>query len=139
VSPRRYNDLPHELLTQVVTLDITFSNTDRTVQSGNLLEDGGRKLWIVDHGSCRFLFRTDATSTPALPPDHIFTGWEEAFDARWLKPLSSTLIQQTIAEIPAEWLAEAQLSSEAVTHAIEACLVRARRVSCLRGISKDLE
>jgi hypothetical protein len=127
VPTRRYNDLPYELLAQVVTLDITFSNTDRTAQSGNLLEDGDRKLWIVDHGSCRFLFRADATLSPALPSDHIFAGWEEVFDARWLKSLSSSLIEQTIADIPGEWLAETQLSSEAVNHAIQACIGRARR------------
>jgi hypothetical protein len=115
----RYNSLPHDFVSQVVTIDRVFANFDRSVKSGNLLEDSDRRLWIVDHGSCRFLSGAVASVTPALPAGHIFAGWEDAFESRWLKPITSSLIAETVAEIPPEWLAETQLSRTDIIDSIE--------------------
>ncbi|MGH8019132.1 MAG: hypothetical protein ACREIA_12730 [Opitutaceae bacterium] len=117
--PASYNSLPHDLVSQIVTIDLVFANWDRSMRSGNLLEDRARRHWIVDHGSCRFLFQPVAGTLQPLPPDRAFAGWEEAFDPRWLRPVSPALIVQTTAEIPDEWLAETRLTRDDIARAID--------------------
>jgi hypothetical protein len=97
--------LPEEFISQVVTLDLTFSNLDRSSASCNLLREPSGRRWIIDHGSCRFLFRRGAVSK-VLPDDHVFRGRVDAFDGRWLKPLVPALVEKTVAEVPEQWLME---------------------------------
>jgi hypothetical protein len=122
IPPVRYNTLPDELVSQVVTLDLVFANWDRSEQSTNLLEDRNRRAWIIDHGSCRFLFQPEATLPRTLPLNHIFTDWAEAFDARWLTPMNTPLIDATLLEIPNLWLRETNLSRDTIRQKIDACL-----------------
>jgi hypothetical protein len=109
-----YNALPHAFVAQVVSLDLTFANWDRTVRSGNLLVDRRGQPWIVDHGSCRFLFQASRAEPYRLPADHVFAGWEAAFEPGWLGRVSPDLVAATVAEIPEAWLVEAGLSREGV-------------------------
>ncbi len=111
VSAADYNALPHELVSQVVTLDLAFANWDRPTRSGNLLEDRRGRRWIVDHGSCRFLFQPCANGPRVLPPDHAFAGWEGTDDARWLRAVDAALVAEVVAEIPDLWLSEAGLKA----------------------------
>lgn len=99
------NALPEEFISQVVTLDLAFSNLDRSAASCNLLRQSSGEKWIIDHGSCRFLFRRGAISH-SLAKDHLFHGREQSFDARWLEPLQPSLVAETVAEVPDSWLAE---------------------------------
>jgi hypothetical protein len=127
VPPDRCNALPYDFVSQVVTLDLVFANRDRTARSGNLLEDRQGRYWIVDHGSCRFLFRPEVTPRRILPPDHLFAGRESAFDRHWLEPITPALVAQTAAAIPEAWLAETELTRNAVARTVEACLKPADR------------
>ncbi len=124
--PASYNSLPHDLVSQIVTIDLVFANRDRSMRSGNLLEDRARRHWIVDHGSCRFLFQPVAGAMQTLPPDHAFAGWEDAFNPHWLKPISPALVVQTIDEIPDEWLAETQLTRDDIARTMGDRMARAQ-------------
>ncbi len=55
--PEGYDSLAADMISQMVTLDLAFSNQDRSRASGNLLRDAAGLDWIVDHGGCRFLFQ----------------------------------------------------------------------------------
>lgn len=101
-----YNHLPQDLVSQVVTLDLTFSNVDRPATNGNLLRDRRGRHWIVDHGSCCFLFPSQSPSTRLLPAGHAFSGWEAAFDPRWLQGSSPATIETTADELPQAWLTQ---------------------------------
>ena len=122
----RYDTMSHDLVSQIVTLDLVFANRDRSALSGNLLEDSQRGHWIIDHGGCRFLFRQNLQPELKLPSDHIFSGWEGAFDPAWLKPITADLIVQTIAEVPEVWLAETELTRDAIVQTVSATLQTAR-------------
>jgi hypothetical protein len=126
VSPKRYNAMSDDLVSQIVTLDLVFANRDRTARSGNLLEDRHQSCWIVDHGGCRFLFQQNFSPGPILPDDHIFFGWEETFDPAWLKPITPDSVSEIVAEIPEVWLAETQLMREAITKTVGTGLQTAR-------------
>ena len=115
----RYESLSRDFISQVVTIDLAFSNFDRSVHSGNLLEDRAGRLWIVDHGSCRFLSPLKNATARQLPAGHIFSGQEGAFDERWLRPITPALMQGVIAEIPDDWLRESQLTTEFVLGELE--------------------
>ena len=112
---------PEEFISQVVTLDLTFSNLDRSPASCNLLREQSGHRWIIDHGSCRFLFRRGAVSG-ALPDDHIFRGRVDAFDGKWLEPLVSALVEETVTEVPEQWLAEEGFTREQILTWIRSAL-----------------
>jgi hypothetical protein len=118
----RYRDLPDEVVSQIVTLDLVFENVDRTYQSGNLLVDPRGRFWIVDHGSCRFLTRDPELAPDKLPAGHIFSDRVAAFDRRWLAPLTPLLARETLAEAPEVWLQEAGLTRDQVMRGILARL-----------------
>lgn len=113
------SELPLDLVSRVVTLDLFFSNFDRSGLSGNLLEDDNRRIWIVDHGSCRFLFPLKETSVRKLPAGHIFTGREDTFDSRRLQLITPELIMDVTAEFPDAWLLESQLTRRCISHELE--------------------
>lgn len=120
----RYRSLPDERVSQIVTLDLVFENVDRTAQSRNLLVDDRGRYWIVDHGSCRFITRDPELSPQTLPVGHIFSDRASAFDRRWLAPITSTLISETIAELPEMWLRDAALTRDEVCQMIVARVKR---------------
>ncbi len=122
LPPGQYSSLPSDFISQVVTLDLVFLNFDRSSLSNNLLEGGRQKLWIIDHGSCRFLFPIKTPAPRLLPADHIFSGRENAFEPRWLNPITPALIAETAGEIPDEWLGEMRLTRMDLIEAIEARL-----------------
>lgn len=117
--------LPRDFISQVVTLDLTFSNLDRSSSSCNLLRQPSGHRWIIDHGGCRFLFRRGVVSD-VLPKDHIFRGMEDAFDGTWLGALSPALVDETVAEAPELWLAEEGFTRVEVAAWIQAALRRER-------------
>ena len=107
-------ELPTEFISQVVTLDLVFANLDRSPASCNLLRDSSGRQWIVDHGSCRFLYRRADGRSRTLPANHIFSGREEVFDSRWLEPLGQNCIEAVIAELPELWLSEEGLDKKEI-------------------------
>jgi hypothetical protein len=118
-----YGCLPKEIISQVVTIDLTFGNLDRSFQSANLLRDDRGGHWIIDHGSCRFLFQQHARPAKGLPTDHVFAGTEKAFDRSWVEKMSApALISDTVSELPDAWLADVRLSRHELVFRIQARL-----------------
>jgi len=122
----RCGHLAATLVSQLVTLDRTFSNWDRTDQSGNLLEDPARQVWFVDHGSCRFLLERDRPLLPPLPRHHLFLSCQETFDATWLELIDDVLVASVAQEVPDAWLSEIGFTREELQAAIGARLRLAR-------------
>ncbi|WP_367873192.1 HipA family kinase [Luteolibacter sp. Populi] len=114
--------LPEEMVSQIVTLDLAFANLDRTRDSGNLLLDPAGKCWIVDHGSCRFLYREGKAFPKELPVGHVFRGREELFDAGWLAGMTPELVEEVVGELPDLWLREEGISREVVVGRVGDCL-----------------
>ena len=114
VPPDHLHSLPDDFVSQLVTIDLVFANVDRTVQSGNVLKDSHGRLWIVDHGSCRFLFQSIMSLPSMLPADHVFAGSDETFSPRWLSSVDSTAVASAVDEIPTQWLTETRLTKERV-------------------------
>jgi hypothetical protein len=110
MASSEYNELSDEIVSQVVTLDLTFANWDRSAKSGNLLRDRRGKTWIVDHGSCRSFFQAPGPPAKTLPPGHIFAGWEGAYDLRWLSGISSPQLNKIIEAVPESWLISTHLT-----------------------------
>jgi hypothetical protein len=125
ISASEHVGLPRDLISQIVTLDLAFANRDRTPRSANLLIDRQGSYWIVDHGSCRFLFQASESSSARLPEDHIFAESSDRFDAHWLSPITSTLVAETVTELPDLWLAETGFMRNDVTEKINQTLRRA--------------
>jgi len=117
------------LVSQIVTLDRTFSNWDRTEQSGNLLEDRDGQLHFVDHGSCRFLQEGERAALPLLPAQHCFFPRHDAFDATWLEGIDDALVTRVAEEIPELWLAEIGLTRAKVSALTRARLALARQTA----------
>jgi hypothetical protein len=134
ISALEHVGLPPDLVSQTVTLDLAFANRDRTPRSANLLIDRHGAYWIVDHGSCRFLFQTPESSSARLPADHVFAEMSDRFDSRWLNPVTSTLVTETVAELPDLWLGETGLTRNDVAEKIDHTL---RRAFALRIVGKS--
>ena len=122
----RYGKLAPAQVSQVVALDRTFSNWDRTDPSGNLLEDQAKQVWFVDHGSCRFLLERDRAVLPPLPWQHSFLSRQETFDATWLELIDDALVASVARELPETWLTEIRFTREELLAAIRARLRLAR-------------
>jgi len=114
----RYQTLPTGLVSLITTIDLVFANVDRTAQSRNLLFDRQGRYWIIDHGSCRFLARDPDLARQTLPAGHIFSDRASTFDRRWLVPLTPALVEETIAEVPADWLDETGLTRREIVRRI---------------------
>jgi hypothetical protein len=125
----RYRALAPAVISQLVTLDRTFSNWDRTEQSGNLLEDEARQVRFVDHGSCRFLAERDRADLPPLSRHHIFRVRQETFDATWLELIDDALVASTARELPEAWLTEIGLTREGLLVALRTRLRLARNAA----------
>ena len=124
-----YSALPAALVSQIVTLDRTFSNWDRTELSGNIVLDERHRIWLVDHGSCRFFQPRDWEALPRLPANHRFLAQEDTFDAKWLDAIDANIVADIVGEIPADWLKDLGTTPETIAAAIHARLALARRNS----------
>jgi hypothetical protein len=127
LAPDRHAELPAHFISQVVTLDRTFSNWDRTPASGNLLTDTRGQLWIVDHGSCRFLHEGRLETLPALPPNHCFSDARDSFDASWLDLLDAAAVQAVAADIPEIWLRETRRTRAEIVEGVNTRLAAGRQ------------
>ncbi len=115
----RLASLPADFVAQVVTLDTAFLNLDRTAQSSNLLEDNPGRFWIVDHGSCRFLFSSAPSAGPWLPANHLFAGQADRIQPHWLRRMAApSLVFTTVEAVPDEWMAEFNLDRETLRRSI---------------------
>jgi hypothetical protein len=126
LATERYQQLPATVVSQIVTLDRTFANWDRTGQSGNLLEDRAHQAWFVDHGSCRFLHEGNPAILPPLPSSHIFIQHAERFDPAWLEGIDDELVARIAREVPPAWLAEMEFTPDKLLAATRARLALAR-------------
>jgi hypothetical protein len=122
----RYASLSPGFVSQVVTIDLTFSNFDRSAHSGNLVGDRAGCLWIVDHGSCRFLSPLRSVPDGQLPPGHIFSGREDAFDEGWLRSITPAVVASVVAEIPDDWLRDGRMTRDFILRELETRLRRNR-------------
>lgn len=122
----RIDELPSALVSQIVTLDRAFSNWDRTRQSGNLLESRTGQVWLVDHGSCRFLLERERTSLPPLAGQHVWQAQQDRFDPSWLEAIDDPLLARVADEIPLPWLEEIRLNRNELLAAMRARLALVR-------------
>lgn len=117
LSQADLGNLPIDLVSQVVTLDLAFVNFDRPLASGNLVHDSTGAPWIIDHGSCRFLFQSleSRKNSLALPANHLFVDQVDTFEPDWLYSMQAdTLVSATVAELPEQWLLDVQLTRQQV-------------------------
>lgn len=97
-------DLPRKVLEAMAAFDATLMNWDRTQLSRNLLLDSAKKLWWIDHGSCRFLHSVDNPCPPELPRTHFL--WDHWSDVS-ITPLpkrSTREISACFEGVPDEWI-----------------------------------
>lgn len=103
-----------DFVSQLVTIDRTFVNYDRSARSSNLVRDCSERLWIIDHGACRFLFQGLDSRLERWLDNHIFCDQQDAFDPHWWDSVRPSLIVETMAEVPEKWLTENRLSRDDV-------------------------
>ena len=95
----------------VVWLDALVTNIDRTPQNPNLLE-WHRRIWLIDHGAALYWHHSSAPDDPradrfAAVRDHVLLPYAASIpdaDARLAPKVTSTLLGEIAAEVPAEWL-----------------------------------
>lgn len=116
-----YPHLPSDFISQVVTIDLSFVNVDRSAESANLLHDQRGFRWIVDHGSCRSLFRDNNSLNRRLPANHAFVGRENSFDQTWFRSITKSDILSIVGELPNSWLMEAHTTRQQIVERIALC------------------
>lgn len=94
-----------DVLAPLVVLDSLFANADRTNLSSNLVRDAHGKLWLIDHGSCRFLHRPGVPTSFSLYSNHFLAGtswidWIAEAPAR----LSEVQISNALSDLPDHWM-----------------------------------
>jgi hypothetical protein len=102
----------------VVWFDDLVINPDRTPRNPNLVVHAGR-TWLIDHGSALYVHHawTDPDEHAARPFERIaehvllpFAGSITAADARLAPRLTDALLQDVLAAIPEEWLADSRFA-----------------------------
>lgn len=91
-------------LESMLAFDLLLANWDRMAQSRNLLSDSSRRLWWIDHGSCRFLHNLHRRQPPTLPATHFLFDAEAEFHPARLPMLEEAAIRDLIESVPGEWL-----------------------------------
>jgi hypothetical protein len=100
----------------VVWFDDLVVNPDRTPRNPNLVVHDGR-TWLIDHGSALYVHHawTDPDEHAARPferiADHVllpFAGSILEADARLAPRLTTELIEDVLAAIPDDWLADSR-------------------------------
>jgi hypothetical protein len=116
VTPADYASLPFDLLCRMACLDRLFCNADRLSTSGNILRDRAGKVWLVDHGSCRFLSTRTCVDAVQLFPNHFMKSEEARFASGEVMREVADLprIRQAVNELPEEWLVELCLPRETI-------------------------
>lgn len=118
--------LPSPFLEAMLAIDIFFRNLDRTAASGNVLIDKTAKIWLIDHGSCRFLSQNIIAEDGFLPENHLLKQIEAEFEiGRAIDPLIHLDYDSLILkELPPEWLKETNMSRQQISAALESRKVR---------------
>lgn len=106
-----------EWAADVVWFDSLITNPDRSPRNANLIVHEGR-TWLIDHGSCLYIHHSwqepDAHARRPFEPirDHVllpFAGSIAEADARLAPRLDGGVIDDVLAQIPAEWLPDGEL------------------------------
>jgi hypothetical protein len=102
---------------EVVWFDSLITNPDRTPRNSNLIVHEGR-TWLIDHGASLYIHHSwqepDAHARRPFEPirDHIFLPFAASIaeaDARLAPRLDGGVIDEVLAQIPAEWLPDGEL------------------------------
>ena len=109
--------LPREIVRDVVWVDVLFANYDRSQGSVNLLRDDGDHTWLIDHGACRFIARRSThPGVFELAPGHLFGGMHPKLHLLGFTPpgASRQELEEALRELPQAWLDNSQLTSGAL-------------------------
>jgi hypothetical protein len=101
-----------ELAAEIVWFDAFVTNVDRSAKNTNmLLWHGG--LWLIDHGAALYFHHAadraaghERTAFPAIA-EHVllpFAGSIADADARLADRVTTELLQEVVAMVPADWL-----------------------------------
>ena len=100
------------LAAEIVWLDALVTNVDRTAKNTNMLLWHGR-LWLIDHGAALYFHhaaeRTEGHERTAFQAiaEHVllpFAGSIPDADARLADRVTTELLQEVVAMVPADWL-----------------------------------
>lgn len=104
-------DMPPDVLAAMCVLDRLFANFDRTAISNNVIRDAASALWLIDHGSCRFLRATpEPPDTFELASNHFLRAVPTPFNAP--PAIGEAELAAALAPLPQTWLASLSLSRE---------------------------
>jgi hypothetical protein len=117
-TPGEDGEVPADLAASVVWLDALVENVDRTPRNVNLLVSH-RRLWLIDHGAA--LYRQHAGLDPAKAREpfaqisgHVLlsaaSSIEEA-DARLAPLVTREVLEEVVADVPADWLGDVPASA----------------------------
>jgi hypothetical protein len=98
-------------------IDVLFANLDRTRLSANILEDADGRVWLIDHGSCRFLQRMAAGDARfELAPNHFLRGMDVRAALAGVREdcedYDDTTLAALTSDLPAAWLAGTGVTDE---------------------------
>ena len=96
---------------RVLWFDAFVENVDRSWRNPNLLR-WHRELWLIDHGACLYFHHAWARAAavvarPYDTADHVlapFATARDAADAELAPRVDRALLEEVVAEVPAEWL-----------------------------------
>jgi len=100
------------LAAEIVWFDAFVTNVDRTAKNTNMLLWHGR-LWLIDHGAALYFHhaaaRVDGHERTPFPAtaEHVllpFAGSIAAADSRLAPRVTTELLQDVVAMVPADWL-----------------------------------
>lgn len=115
-------EVPDDFAAAVLWLDAFVANVDRSWRNPNLLVWHG-ETWLIDHGASLY-FHHGWSSGPGDPArfarqpwsidEHVFAdrvARTRELDGRLAGLLTDEVVQQAVAAVPAEWLAEGEASA----------------------------
>jgi hypothetical protein len=114
-DPAARDAVDHGLASRVVWFDAFVTNVDRTPRNPNLL-CWHRSLYLIDHGAALYFHHSwtdlDKQARNAFPliRDHVLLPWAddlEAADAQLRPLLTRGVLEEILAQVPDEWLPEA--------------------------------
>lgn len=104
-------DIPPAVADAMCVLDRLFANYDRTAVSNNLIRDADGGLWLIDHGSCRFLHAAlEPHGAFELASNHFLGDAPTQLTAP--PALSEAELAAALAPLPDVWLQALGLSRE---------------------------
>lgn len=98
-----HEDIPPGVLEALSVIDRLFANCDRTTLSNNLIRDRSGGMWLIDHGSCRFLDNLTGSGLGfKLARNHFLHATPVSFSPPRI--LDEAEVDAVLAPLPDTWL-----------------------------------